>query len=177
MMQKELQGSHITIYIEDDAKVDWGAKEVFKLIEDAISCIEDFLYSDETILLKSEHPLITLDLHFCSDEKMRALNLEHRSKDKTTDVLSFPLAESLRKGSDEFIIPGEISLGDIIISRDVASMQAEEFNISVAEEVIHLFVHGLLHLLGFDHEISQKEEVIMQDHEKNILQSISKSRA
>ncbi len=177
MMQKELQGSHITIYIDDDAKSDWGAREVLKLIEDAISSVEDFLYSDETLLLKSEHPLITLDLHFCSDEKMRALNLEHRNKDKTTDVLSFPLAESLRQGSDEFIIPGEISLGDIVISRDVAFRQAKEFNISVAQEVIHLFVHGLLHLLGFDHEISLQEEEIMQEHEKNILQSISKSRA
>lgn len=80
------------------------------------------------------------------DETIRELNREHRGLDKPTDVLSFPL--------DPF--PGA-PLGSVIISADTAKRQAEEMGHSTEAEIAVLFLHGLLHLLGFDHECDQGE--------------------
>ncbi len=176
MTHHEIVGSSIKIYIEDETDIDWGLAEVLEMLERSLPSLENFVYSEHTILDKSSSPEIVLDLRFCSDEEMIEINTEHRGKEKTTDVLSFPLADNLRSGSDEFIIPGELSLGDIIISREVAARQATEFSITIAEEVIHLLVHGVLHLLGFDHEISEEEETIMEAHEKSVLAEIANNK-
>ncbi|MGE4295088.1 MAG: rRNA maturation RNase YbeY [Campylobacterales bacterium] len=80
------------------------------------------------------------------DETIRELNLEHRGLDKPTDVLSFPLEP----------FPGA-PLGSIIISVDTARRQAEEMGHPIESEIAVLFLHGLLHLKGFDHECDQGE--------------------
>ena len=80
-----------------------------------------------------------LSIAFVDDEDMRELNREYRGKDKTTDVLSFTFPE------------------EIVISLDQARRQAREERHSLATEVRYLLVHGILHILGYDHETDQGE--------------------
>ena len=100
-------------------------------------------------------------------------NNEFRGKDKITDVLSFPVHETLRlKEDDDMGFPPEISLGDIVISTPVALDQSVEFGVTLEQEILHLMVHGILHLCGFDHEISDEEEKIMEAHEARLVKEI-----
>ena len=112
----------------------------------------------------------TMDLTLIGDSAMRKINFKHRQKDKTTDVLSFPMEESVRKMKKKKL--PEIFLGDVLISKPVTAKQAREFSISFEREFFHLLTHGLLHLLGYDHELSPKEERIMFDLELKILKKM-----
>ncbi|QDF29386.1 rRNA maturation RNase YbeY [Halarcobacter anaerophilus] len=88
-----------------------------------------------------------IELIFVNNETIKELNKEHRNIDKATDVLSFPL---------EFEMPN-MPLGSIVISTDFVEQKAEEYGHSFDNELKLLFIHGLLHLLGFDHEIDNGE--------------------
>ena len=111
---------------------------------------------------------LEMSLTLCGKKRIQSLNRIHRKKDKTTDVLSFPVHDLYLKKK----LLGYIGLGDIFICLDVAQSQAKEFNISVREEIIHLFVHGFLHLLGYDHEISKKEEKKMFALERKLISGL-----
>lgn len=109
---------------------------------------------------------------------MRTINREHRGKDKVTDVLSFPAQSSLRTSKNlDWIQAGELSLGDLVISLPQAQRQAREFKLTVEEEMVHLFIHGFLHLMGYDHELSSKEEKLMEGLEAKLLEKFAKKRA
>lgn len=118
---------------------------------------------------------VTITLTLCGKAKIKKLNKDYRDKDYATDVLSFPVYENLRpdRKSREKALP-QIELGDLVICKDVAKTQAKEFGITYVQEVVHLASHGLLHLLGFDHEISAKEEKIMQGYEDDLVKKIYK---
>ena len=101
-----------------------------------------------------------ISLLFTDNEGIQALNRAYRDKDQPTDVLSFALAE----GEDAaFSLPpaGPLMLGDIVISYEKAAAQAEAYGHSVQRETVFLFVHGMLHLLGYDHEQGEAEEKAM----------------
>ena len=100
-----------------------------------------------------------IELILTTDEEIQELNKIHRQKDKPTDVLSFPLEN----------IPG-MPLGSIIISVDTAKKGANEFGHSIEDEIKLLFTHGLLHLLGYDHEIDNGE---MRAKEKEIIEKFN----
>ncbi len=118
-----------------------------------------------------------LNVMVCGDGRMRSMNREHRAKDKTTDVLSFPAQVNLRNPKNwDWIAPGVLPLGDLVISLPQARRQAKQFSVRLEEELVHLFFHGYLHLWGFDHEISAKEEKLMQGHEARLLESFAKLR-
>ena len=105
------------------------------------------------------------------DETIRQLNRDYRDKDMATDVLSFPLEEE-QDGSDEPEViggPMERMLGDIVISIEKAEAQAKEYGHSIERELAFLAVHGMLHLLGHDHEKGAAAEKIMRAEEKRIL--------
>jgi len=104
-----------------------------------------------------------LEVDFITKEQIRELNLRHREKDAPTDVLSFPLVEGLSDfGSDGIII------GNVVICTEAAKENATEYGHSVRRELLYLFAHGLLHILGFDH-IDEKEKVKMRETEEYIL--------
>lgn len=116
---------------------------------------------------------IHLSLLVCGEQKIKKLNAQHRNKNKITDVLSFPAHHDLRKApksSDKF---PDLFLGDLVICHQKVHSQAKQFKISYLDEFIHLFFHGLLHLSGFDHELSRKEELLMEKWEKNLLDKFS----
>lgn len=103
------------------------------------------------------------------DATVRDLNRTYRGVDKTTDVLSF----SQRDGEN----PADWSdlLGDIIISVERAKGQAQDYGHSIAREIGFLTVHGVLHLLGFDHQEALDEQVMMAKTEE-ILETIGLTR-
>ncbi len=98
------------------------------------------------------------------------MNYSWRGKNKATDVLSFPQWEKfeLKKLARARQIPAW-ELGDVVISLDTAKKQAKEHGVTVERELEILLVHGILHLLGFDHEISPAEQRKMEKLERKLL--------
>ncbi len=93
-----------------------------------------------------------VNIILCSDYKIRKLNRKYRKIDRATDVLSFPFED------DDL-------LGEVYISLQRAAVQARRYNVPYADEVNRLFIHGLAHLLGFDHN-TEKERKKMELYEK-----------
>ena len=114
-------------------------------------------------LEKEKQENATFSLILTDDEEVHYLNKTYRNIDRTTDVLSFAL-------NDGGAMPGPVNvLGDIYISIPKMIEQAKEYNHSEKRELSFLAVHGLLHLLGYDHTLGEKEEKEMFDLQKEIL--------
>ena len=112
---------------------------------------------------------IEISLILTDDAGISVLNKEYRDKDVPTDVLSFPIwAVQPFKPKRYQTLP----LGDIIISLDRAREQAKEYDHSLEREAVFLFVHGLLHLLGYDHELSVEDEQEMFRLQEKIMNEL-----
>jgi probable rRNA maturation factor len=111
-------------------------------------------------------PHTEVSLVLADDEYIHTLNLQYRGKDCPTDVLSFALNE----GEEPEVIDGpeEVLLGDIIISVETAARQAAEYGHSLERELAYLTVHGILHLLGYDH-MTEEEKQEMRHEEEHVL--------
>lgn len=114
-----------------------------------------------TFTLKKEKvsPKTELSIALVDQETIKELNVKYRYKNGVTDVLSFPLADE-----------GDFLLGEVVIAPAVAKSNAKVFKISLDDEINLLLVHGLLHLVGHDHQ-KDKEARIMRKREKEILSS------
>ena len=114
-----------------------------------------------------------VDIHLVGDEEIRGLNAQHRGIDAATDVLSFPL-HSAECG---FVNPpGEpVQLGDVVVSYPRAVQQAEEYGHSVERELAYLVAHGVLHILGYDHEV-EADQQRMRQREEEALQPLGFTR-
>lgn len=129
----------------------------------------------EQILPEYQGPeLITCELSLVDDAAIRELNKQYRNKDKATDVLSFPVHENLRY--DDIEDTGILHLGDIVISVDTMLNQAKAQGITVTQEFIHLFFHGILHLCGYDHELNADEESLMQSLEDQLVAHVYQAK-
>ena len=109
-----------------------------------------------------------LSVTFVDLDEIHELNKIHRGVDSPTDVLSFPQFEDVCEEAPE---EGEICLGDVVICRDKAAQQAEEFGHSFEREILYLFVHSVLHLLGYDH-MEDDEKRVMRTREEKIMEHI-----
>jgi probable rRNA maturation factor len=125
--------------------------------------------------LTIDSDMVNADVHFVSSDEIRDLNKAHRGIDRETDVLSFPMLLDLQAGEvptrakyklDINPDTNKLELGDIVICTDVARAQAEQIGQSLEREVAFLYLHGLLHLLGYDH---------MTDDDENIMMTISRA--
>jgi probable rRNA maturation factor len=96
-----------------------------------------------------------IDLIFCTSDTIKRLNRDFRKKDSVTDVLSFRFNET-------------DYLGEIYICVQRADEQRKEYGLTLDEELQRLFIHGLFHLLGFDHE-TEEEQIVMERHEKKYI--------
>ena len=146
------------------------------------------------VLLRNDHPDINIDCNdieniiikimdhldcrnqevsilLTGDKDIRRLNQEFRSIDQPTDVLSFP-----QNADEEPYIPEEVILGDIAVSLDIAKAQAKEHGLDFKEEIILLLIHGILHLLGYDHEISEQDEKQMRNKTRELFKLIFPKR-
>ena len=106
---------------------------------------------------------------FTDNEQIRELNYRFRNVDRSTDVLSFPLFD-YEGESDEPPVDELVGmLGDIVLSLEQAKKQAEEYGHSFEREVAFLCVHSMLHLLGYDHETGEEDEMDMRRRQSEIM--------
>ncbi len=109
-----------------------------------------------------------LDIYITDESEGRELNLEARGKDYATNILSYP---SDLPASIIELMP-TLPLGELIICHAVVVQEAAEQEKTVAQHISHLLVHGVLHLLGFDHELGQAEQDEMESFEIEILSGL-----
>lgn len=115
---------------------------------------------------------VEISVSFVDEEEMHGLNAEWRGIDRTTDVLSFECDSAF----DDDIPAGElIELGDVILAPEVIAAQAPGFGNTPADECRLMLVHGLLHLLGYDH-IEDNEAEVMEAREDALLRGLASER-
>jgi len=130
-------------------------------------------HSIDFVLLESQGESILLFLGcenqelsvlLANDRKIRTLNEQYRGQDRATDVLSFSQNEEEEENK-----PNSHLLGDVVISTVTAKRQAAEHGLTLEEEIVLLLIHGILHLLGFDHERSNEEACHMKQKTRELF--------
>jgi len=139
---------------------------VFVTVETSNHHISSFGIEEYMVALMDKINLVGCELSilFCENERIKYLNRDYRNKDKVTDVLSFPQND---KGTDDF---NSTVLGDIVIATDVAYKQGVDFETGFREELKRLLIHGLLHLVGYDHVNEEAEAKKMREYEAILLE-------
>ena len=125
--------------------------------------------------LTAEHqPDAEMGTFITGQDKIRQLHKEYMGEDEPTDVLSFAMREKGLPDTPDFVFPsGDAAhLGEVIISYPQAEMQAAEHGHSTRKEVSILLIHGVLHLLGYDHDVPERQKK-MQAREKALLKLIA----
>lgn len=151
----------IEFVIEPGLDATWDSERISSLVVTLISAE----------LPRSDY---SITLHLVSDDSIRELNHEHRGHDIHTDVLSFPLHDP--NGMRFVLPPGEpANLGDVVVSYPRAVAQARDFGHSVERELAYLVAHGVLHVLGYDHE-ADADRVVMRRKEEEALQPLGFTR-
>ena len=151
----------MTVLISNDAELDMLLPT--EEIEDAVAC---------TMAHEGITRPVEVSVSFVDDEEMRGLNRAWRDIDAPTDVLSFECDSPF----DEDIPEDEpVELGDVILAPGVIAAQAPQFDATPAEECRLMLVHGLLHLLGFDH-LDDEEAAAMEEREAEILRELARRR-
>ena len=149
------------VYITNDQKIIATDRALYGLIRRAVRAALTY----EEFERDSEVSVTLVD-----NEQIHEMTLEARGLDRPTDVLSFPMF-------DEDFDDGEMAiLGDIVLSLEKAKAQAEEYGHSFEREVAFLTVHSVLHLLGYDHELSEEDEKEMFFKQDEILKIMKLER-
>lgn len=128
-----------------------------------------FVRLAEQVLRAAGEASSELSVELIGDLRMRRLNRVYRGKDRTTDVLAFPMREPLSFRTSP---RAPDMLGDVVISVPTALRQAREAGRTPEEELAALLVHGILHLCGYDHERNDQEAARMRQREQAILRAI-----
>ncbi|NIY74984.1 rRNA maturation RNase YbeY [Thalassospira sp. HF15] len=119
--------------------------------------------------LLSVAPVIEIGVRLSDDASVRILNRDYREKDKPTNVLSFAALESAEDAEAFMMAPDmPLMLGDIVIARETCAREAIEQQKTLKNHLVHLAVHGTLHLVGYDHMVDDEAEE-MEDLERQIL--------
>ncbi len=126
-----------------------------------------------TLIVEGFNLPAELSLFVTDDEEVRKLNRNYRGIDQTTDVLAFAFREDVEGSAFPQPPDGVTHLGEVIISCPQAARQAEEQEHSLKQEVALLTVHGMLHLLGYDHDNSEEEQT-MRAKEAKVLARLNR---
>lgn len=145
--------------IEEEKELE---KAIYRVVEMALA-VEDAVCD------------VNLSMVVTDDERIRIVNREQRKIDKATDVLSFPGYEKeeweeLKTQPEEMVY-----IGDIVISKEHAVAQAEEYGHSFEREFCYLLAHGMLHLMGYDH-MEEDEKKVMREKEEEIMKKLNLER-
>lgn len=170
------------------------------LYDDAGTCQKDTklmetLDQAARICLKYEDinsELIEISISFVSMDEIHQLNNMYRQVDSPTDVLSFPMFENIEEIREAVDMPDaasdgvaeligvedgeEVLLGDVVICLEKAYQQAKEYGHSREREIIYLFVHSILHLLGYDH-MNEQDKAEMRRHEEIVMDALDLKRS
>ena len=123
---------------------------------------------EATLLYEEIDDHCEVSVTFVDNEEIREINRKFRNIDRATDVLSFPLFDE--DGMDAHVEELDCMLGDIVLSLERAREQAAEFGHSFEREVAFLTVHSVLHLLGYDHELSDEDDADMRRRQTEIVE-------
>ena len=113
-----------------------------------------------------EYDSITLDIVFCDSEKTHELNRDYRDKDKPADIITFAI---FADDENSFVFDGDINLGEIVIALDkvIEGVNRDiSFSKNKEQELFFLISHGLMHLLGFDHQSEEEYNFIIEEQRK-----------
>ena len=128
---------------------------------------------EETLAYEAVEDDCEVSVTLCDNQEIRELNQRFRNIDRATDVLSFPLFDD--DGMDAHVEELDCMLGDVVLSLERAKEQAEEYGHSFEREIAFLTVHSILHLLGYDHETSEDDEVDMRRRQSEIMKRMGLS--
>ena len=154
------------ILVEADASGEWDSRTGWEDLAQA--AVRAAVKESNAAELLDAPASIEVSVKFAGDEEVKALNAAWRGKDKATNVLSFPMVE-VQLLPAMAAAGGELLLGDIILAHGVCAAEAAEKNIAVRDHASHLVVHGMLHLLGYDHERGEAETDRMEAAERRAL--------
>jgi len=134
-------------------------------MEELIKKVAELVIDTENVKIDCK-----VDITLVDDAKIQEINNEYRNINSSTDVLSFPIIEGcegqISPEVGDYDEDGHALLGDIIISLETAKKQSEEYGHSFDREIAFLVTHGMLHLLGFDHEEEEEEKKMLGEQEK-----------
>jgi probable rRNA maturation factor len=116
--------------------------------------------------------IVEVSIRLTSDEEVRTLNRDYRQKDKATNVLSFPMVQRHLLGAIDSKGVEETLLGDIVLAHNICAEEARAKGASFEDHATHLIVHGVLHLLGYDHEQGEAEAEAMEEIERAALATL-----
>ncbi len=146
----------------------------FSMMENsALDVEQDFNNLLDIILTRlNRKGTYVLSCELVDDETIQKLNKKFRDIDKPTDVLSFQYTSK----EDFDLDLGIYDLGEIYIDTRICALQAPEFNLTVEEEAIYLFIHGVLHLFGYDHVHNDEEKEVMFSLQNDIFSKYMQSK-
>ena len=132
--------------------------------------IAEYFVNNEIVLKDSvldgfDFDKVSFDLVFVSDDEIHTINREYREKDRPTDVITFAL---FADSEPKFVYDREIALGEIVISLDTVDKQAKENGNDFDYELYYIISHGVLHLLGYDHETMEEYENMVELQKKSL---------
>ena len=138
------------------------------VIKKTKSMLQHYISSLEGIscLNQKEYETLTLDIVFCDSNKTHEYNREYRSKDYPADIITFAI---FADDENSFIFDGEITLGEIVIALDkVIEMVNKDISLAKnkEQELFFLISHGLMHLLGFDHQTEEEYNFVIEEQRK-----------
>ena len=143
----------------DDLKVDDFARRVIEFYAEVPDICEKFCLKDY------EYKTVSFDILFCDGEKTHEINRDYRNKDYPADIITFALFADAEEG-DRFIPEFEINLGEIIIALDKIIDSANEKGIDKETELKFMISHGIMHLLGFDHQTEEEFDFVVSQQKK-----------
>ena len=158
MTQKEINVFTENIYPDwqlDEFEVIRNTRKIFQFYLEQlaeVSCLEGF-----------EFDTITFDILFCDSKKTHQINKEYRQKDYPADIITFAI---FADDDSKFILDNDINLGEIILALDKVREEAKKHNVSDNYELYFLIAHGILHLLGFDHQSEEDYNFVVEVQKK-----------
>jgi probable rRNA maturation factor len=155
------------ILVESDVSGEWDSSTDWAQLAQA--AVRAAVAESEVPALLENGPSAEVSVRFAGDEEVRALNAAWRGKDKATNVLAFPMVEAEQLTGLAAAGAGEALLGDIVLARGICAAEAESKGIAACTHAAHLIVHGMLHLLGSDHERGEDEAEAMEAAERRSL--------
>lgn len=153
----------MTIFFDDG--FDMNSNMTALMEKAAAECLKLEGFSEDEIERSS------VSVSFAMKDEIQALNKNYRNVDAPTDVLSFPQFES----KEELPGEGSILLGDVVLCLEIALEQAREYGHSQERELLYLFTHSILHLLGFDH-MNDEEKAVMREKEEQVMTALGLER-
>ena len=128
---------------------------------DIARCVLKFYMSeifDQSCLALQEFDTISFDFLYCDSVKTHEINREYRNKDYPADIITFAI---FADSEEKFIFDGEINLGEVIIALDKFQEEAEKKHTTFDHELAFLISHGIMHLLGFDHQTEDEYNFVV----------------